>query len=67
LKAKSLEFEEKRNNFVSKEVSKILNSDHEFRTNVKNILKDIKKDEKLSEQAREFSISNFSQSGPYHR
>lgn len=57
--AKSLEFEEKRNNFVSKEVSKILSFDHEFRTNVKNILKDIKKDERLIDTSRETMISKI--------
>lgn len=55
--AKSLEFEEKRQNFVSKQVHQILKLDYEFRAAIKNLLKDVKKDEPFRDEVRESIMS----------
>ncbi len=48
-----MEFEEKRQNFVSKQVHLILKLDYEFRAGIKNLLKDYKKDEIFRESIRD--------------
>ncbi len=50
--AKSLGFEEKNHNFVSKQIYKVFKHNYEFQNSVKNLLKDYNKSEPLKEDTR---------------
>jgi len=58
LVVKSLGFEEKNRNFVSKQIYKVFKHNYEFQNCVKNLLKDFNKGEPLKEDVRKNIISN---------
>jgi len=57
--SKSLGFEEKNHNFVSKQIYKVFKHNYEFQNSVKNLLKDYNKSEPLKEDTRKTILTKI--------